>query len=106
MNKSYWGSICVTDLLAALDEKHSAFIKGNNGKIYCNTSLWINAEEDQFGNSASLQLKPKDVAAKEAKKYIGNFKLNKPKEVAVSNTDVTDIKKQFSSALDSSDLPF
>lgn len=78
MNRSqlFGGSICVTDLMDMLKNKHSAFSKSNkNGKVYCNILIWQNDEEDKFGNNVSLQLSSsKDMRDKEEKVYIGNAK--------------------------------
>jgi hypothetical protein len=59
-NKLYQGSICVTDLLENLKNKHSSFSKSaTNGKVYCNLLLWENNELDKYGNSHSIQLNSK-----------------------------------------------
>ncbi len=102
-NTSYWGGINLTDCLAALNEKHSAFTKDANGKVWMNITAWQNAEPDKFGNEMSIQLRSKE-HANEPKKYIANLKKNKPKEVAVTNADVKEAQKQFTESLD--DLPF
>jgi hypothetical protein len=103
MAESYYGGICLTDVLAALNDKHSAFNKADNGKIYMNVTVCINDSVDTYGNSAAIQLNSKD-HANEKKKYIGNLKKNKPKDTAVTSADVAEVQAQFKNPLD--DLPF
>lgn len=54
-NQLYYGSICITDLMAKLNEKHSAFTKGNNGKIYCNISVWVNPTPEDIEDMGYLK---------------------------------------------------
>jgi hypothetical protein len=84
MNKSFWGSINVTELVNAFNGKHSAFVKAGEKKQYFgNVTLWENDEPDKFGNTHSLVLNPvKDSG--DAKIYICNFK---PNIKAINNTD-------------------
>lgn len=83
MAQSFYGSICLDDLgkvLTGKDGKEylclseipaAARNTGKNGKNYLNIQEWINDEQDQFGNIASILLQlPKG----EPKKYIGNLK--------------------------------
>lgn len=75
MSQLFYGSICITDLIEKAKEYHSAFSKGNNGKIYCNISVWLNDAEDKYGNILSLLLSSKkENREKEGKIYIGNCK--------------------------------
>lgn len=91
------GSICLTDLIALAKEKHTAFNKGNNGKIYANVSIWINEKQDDYGNDAGIQLNPKKDSGN-AKPYVGNARFVEfQKEQPVTDSDV--------SGLDD-DLPF
>ena len=101
-NELFSGSICITDLLAKAKEKHSAFTKADNGKIYCNINIWLNAEVDKYGNAISLQLQSKkDFRDAEGKVYIGNAKPFERKEPApISTRDA----KEIDNAID--DLPF
>jgi hypothetical protein len=103
-NQSFYGSICVTDLIEQIKVKHSAFSKGKNGKIYCNATVWLNKEVDKYDNIMSLQLAPtkerKDI---DAKLYIGNFKKSEGAK-PVADKDVTKAEKEFEAAV--SDLPF
>jgi len=94
MNQSFYGSICVTDILEKLKTKHSSFSKGRNGKIYMNTTVWLNEEQDEFGNIMSAQANPaKDV--KEPKFYIGNFKKSNNQTKPVSDKDLHGIDTDF-----------
>ncbi len=106
MAESYYGGVNITTLLAALSDKHTAFQKDKNGQIWCNVKIWINQEKDRFGNAAAMQLSSKEHAANEKKIYIGNFKKDEPKDKPVTNSDIEQTQKQFSTALDESDLPF
>ena len=78
MNRSqlFGGSICITDLMETLKQQHSAFSKSpKNGKVYANILVWINDDEDKYGNNVSLQLSStKDKRDSEEKVYIGNAK--------------------------------
>lgn len=75
MSELFYGSICLTDMLEHAKSKHSAFTKGQNGKIYASVNVWLNDEADKYGNILAIQLNPtkenKDV---EKKYYIGNCK--------------------------------
>jgi hypothetical protein len=100
-NQLFSGSLCITDLLNKAKEKHSAFTKADNGKIYCNLNIWLNAEADKYGNSMSLQLQSKkDFRDAEGKVYVGNAKVFEKKETPLSEKD----RKVFEDAVD--DLPF
>lgn len=96
MNQSFYGSVCLTDLLEAAKKKHSAFSKGKNGKIYVNVTVWLNENLDKFGNIMSLQVNPQQ-GSSDDKFYIGNCKASKgPKPVSDSDvsgldTDLGDI---------------
>ena len=93
MNQSHYGSLCVTDILDALRAKHSAFYKGKNGKIYMNTTVWLNEGVDDFGNIMSAQANPgKD--SKDKKFYVGNFKKSEGSK-PVSDRDLKGIDTDF-----------
>ncbi len=97
MNELYLGSICLTDLIAKAKEKHSAFNKAKNDKIYANILLWKNEEPDKYGNTISIQLSSsKEMKDSESKFYIGNAKPNEKKE-PLTNSDIDQIDD---------DLPF
>lgn len=77
----YGGSICVTDLMDALNKGHSAFSKSaKNGKVYCNIIEFVREAPDDYGQHASLQMSSiKDKRDEEKDKfgklnYIGNLK--------------------------------
>lgn len=72
-NKLYTGSICFTDLWKQMYEKHSAFQKGKNGKLYVNVSIWVNEHKDDFGNDLAIKLSKKKDSDDETP-YIGNAK--------------------------------
>lgn len=75
MSQRFYGSICVTDIIEMANKKHSAFSKGDNGKIYANVNIWLNDNEDKFGNIMSAQLNPKkELREQDGQPYIGNFK--------------------------------
>lgn len=105
MAQLFYGSINVTELLDQAKEKHSAFQKGTNGKVYANISVWLNDEPDQYGNMMALKLSAtnehleKDREA--GKIYIGNCKLSdKQAPEPLSDKDA----KTFTQIAD--DLPF
>jgi hypothetical protein len=78
MSQLFYGSICLTDLIENAKKKHSAFSKGNNGKIYANINVWLNDKEDKFGNIMSVQINPsKEMKDLEDRIYIGNLKESK-----------------------------
>lgn len=100
MAKLNVGSICLTDLLAAAKQKHSAFVKSpKNDKVYCNVKIWINDVPDNFGNTISIQLNSsKERKDFEDKIYIGNAKEVEFKEAQpINDTDLKGI---------GDDLPF
>lgn len=75
MGQLFYGSICLTDLIELAKKKHSAFTKGNNGKIYAAVNVWLNDEKDKFGNIMSVQINPsKEMKDLEDRVYIGNLK--------------------------------
>lgn len=93
-------SICLTDLGDKYRAGHSAFTKGNNGKIYVNLTTWINDAPDNYGNNVSHQLNSKaDKWEAEGKVYVGNGKTAdaQPAPVTVVNPPAVE---------DGNDLPF
>lgn len=118
MNQRFYGSICVTDLIELAHKKHSAFTKGENGKVYCNVNVWLNENEDKYGNIMSAQCNPtKDKAEQDGQPYIGNFKAAKPKQISDRDTtnmslptDIPVAQKQTSDGIQTTepidDLPF
>lgn len=96
MSKFLTGSICLTDIVAHLNAKHSAFSKSEkNGKIYVSIKQWLNDDPDQYGNHASIQLnstqdgKERDKAANGGKEvYIGNMKVQTTGGAAPADNDL------------------
>lgn len=87
MSTRFYGSICITDLFDLVNKKHSAVYKGDNGKIYADTQIWLNDEVDKFGNVLSVQLNPKkDLIEKDGRPYIGNFKEAERKPISSRDT--------------------
>lgn len=81
MNQSFYGSVCLTDLIEKAKQKHSSFTKAQNGKIYCNITVWLNDEVDKYGNTMSIQANPsKEMKDKEERFYLGNCKKSEYKE--------------------------
>jgi hypothetical protein len=75
MRQLFFGSICISDLIDQAKQKHSAFTKGNNGKIYASVNVWLNDKEDKFGNIMSVQINPsKEMKEIDKRLYIGNLK--------------------------------
>lgn len=95
MSQLFFGSICLTDLIELAKKKHSAFTKGNNGKIYASINVWLNSELDKFGNIMSVQINPtKEMKDLEDRVYIGNLKQSDgPKPV--SDRDVNGLDDNF-----------
>jgi hypothetical protein len=121
MSQLFFGSICITDLIDQAKQKHSAFTKGNNGKIYASVNVWLNDKEDKFGNIMSVQINPsKEMKDIDKRLYIGNLKKSDG-PTPVSDRDVSGLDenldipaRQHTSAAPSagdttepvSDLPF
>lgn len=118
MNQLFYGSICLTDLVEKAKSKHSAFTKGQNGKIYANVNVWLNETADKYGNVLSIKVNPsKDKKDIEEGFYIGNCKKSDgPKPI--EDNDVDDInldeidplphqqKQNNSASPEVDDLPF
>jgi len=101
MSQLYYGSICLTDLLANAKLPHSAFTKAANGKIYANINIWLNDEADKFGNVIGLQLNStQEMQASEGKVYIGNAKKSERKEPEALSTETASELPEID------DLPF
>lgn len=82
MSQNFFGSVCLTELIAQAKSGHSAFTKAQNGKIYCNVTVWLNDEEDKYGNVMSIQASSsKEMSGKEDKFYLGNCKKSKQKPI-------------------------
>ncbi len=97
MSKSFYGSICLTDLLNKAKERHEAFTKSEkNGKIYVKVNIWLHDEPDKFDNVAAIQVPAKE---KENRFYIGNLKESEYKEPEITNDDIQNLPEE-------DDLPF
>lgn len=87
------GSLDLTKMFEQMNAGHSAFEKSEkNGHIYVNIKMWLNDEQDQFGNDASVQLnshKNASQAEQEANKklYIGNMRRRQPAAPAATDTN-------------------
>lgn len=94
-NQLFYGSIDVTLLIEQAKAKHSAFTKGNNGKIYASINVWLNSEPDKFGNIMSVQINPsKEMKDLDKKMYIGNLKESEgPKPV--TDRDLNNLDTDF-----------
>lgn len=91
MSQSFYGSVCLTDLIEQAKKKHSAFSKAQNGKIYCNITVWLNDQEDKYGNTMSIQANSsKEMVGKEDKFYLGNCKKSKSQEIKDNDFDGVD----------------
>lgn len=98
MSKLFYGSICLTDILDKAKQKHEAFSKAKNGKIYVDISVWLNDEPDKYGNVMSVQVNAKE---KGNRLYIGNLKPAEPKAPEpLTDDDATELEDL------SNDLPF
>ena len=87
MSESFYGSICLTDLIEWAKEKHSAFSKADNGKIYASVNVWLNDNLDKYGNIMSIQLNPtKEKKDIEKKHYIGNMRRSEKKQISDRDT--------------------
>jgi hypothetical protein len=95
MSKLFYGSIDLTLLIDQAKQKHSAFTKGNNGKIYASVNVWLNDEKDKFGNIMSVQINPsKEAKDIDKRLYIGNLKESEGAK-PVSDRDVTGLDGDF-----------
>jgi hypothetical protein len=91
MSQNFYGSVCLTDLIEKAKSKHSSFTKAQNGKIYCNVTVWLNDDEDKFGNVISIQANSsKEMASKEEKFYLGNCKKSKVKPISDNDFEGVD----------------
>jgi len=113
MSTRYFGSICVSDLIDLAHKKHSAFSKGENGKVYASVNVWLNDEADKFGNVMAIQLNPKkDLREKDGQPYIGNMKESEAKPITNKDTSSLSLPEDIPAAekkginAEKDDLPF
>lgn len=71
MSKMYTGSIDLEKLRELVNSKHPALNTGKNGKTYLNITLFVNDEEDKYGQIGSISCYNKETKKGD---YIGNFK--------------------------------
>lgn len=90
MSQLLYGSVDFSKLLELAKSGNKAFSKAANGKIYLNLNVWVNDEEDQYGNSASIQTNFKD-AQKTDRVYIGNFKKGSSGGSPVYSEEIPDV---------------
>jgi hypothetical protein len=88
MSKLYNGSICLTDI-----PKEKITTSEKNGKKYLNINVWVNDENDQYGNIGSIQLSQSKAEreAGEKKVYIGNIKQPLAAAAPVNNAVIEDL---------------
>ena len=104
MSKLLFGSINFDELLNQIKtgKMNTQVITRENGETFRSVgiSVWVNDEEDKYGNTASVQLQLKKEVRDQGEKapYIGNLKLHTPKVKEGSAED-------FSNDEDD-DLPF
>lgn len=66
-------SLDLTNIIELANQGHSAFTKGNNGKIYCNVLIGDRAEKDKYDNDVYAMLNPvKEKKEAEGGKFVGN----------------------------------
>lgn len=82
-----YGSIDFSKLIDESTKGNPAFSRAKNGKIYLNLKVWINDQEDDYGNSASIQSSFKD-AKKEELFYFGNLKTSGPTPLVAGSVDI------------------
>lgn len=95
MSQLLFGSVDFSKLLELAKSGNKAFSKAANGKIYLNLNVWINDEEDSYGNHASIQTNFKD-AQKSDRVYVGNMKKSSSGGAPVSSEEIPE----------TDDLPF
>jgi len=67
----YLVSINVSQLIRQAKDKHTAFKRAKNGDTYAAGVMWINSEDDEYGQIGNMRLNiPKD--SDEDKIYFGN----------------------------------
>lgn len=121
MSQGYYGSICLNDALDGkimkgrdgksyirLDDLTSSPFQRSekNGKTYINIGIWINDEDDQYGQCAGISLsQSKEQREKnEKKKYVGNLRRNKTSPATTQAPTSTPATGQTN--LSDDDLPF
>ena len=102
MAKLLYGSINFDELLAQIKTGtiNTQVVTRQNGETFRSVSIniWVNDQEDQYGNIASVQLKKENRDKGEKSPYIGNLKLYTPK---IQEGTANDFPKE-----EGDDLPF
>ena len=82
-------SLDLTNIIELANQGHSAFTKGNNGKIYCNVLIGDRAEKDKFDNDVYAMLNPtKDKKDVDGGKFVGNGRKYEYASQPVTSGDV------------------
>jgi hypothetical protein len=103
MSKLLYGSINYDELLNQIKtgKINTSIVTRQNGETFRSVGInvWVNDEEDQYGNVAGVQLQLKKEARETGEKapYIGNLKLHSPKVKEATANDFQD---------EDDDLPF
>ena len=71
MAQKFWGSINLDEIKNAIAGGAKIF-EGKKGK-YLDVNVWVNDEDDQFGNRCSISVYNKDT---KTATYLGNLKLS------------------------------
>ena len=103
MSKLLYGSINYDELLNQIKtgKINTTIVTRQNGETFrsIGINVWVNDDEDNYGNVAGVQLQLKKEVREAGEKapYIGNLKLHTPKVQEASANDFKD---------DDDDLPF
>ena len=71
MAQKFWGSINLNAIKEAIEGGVTPF-EGKKGK-YLDVNVWVNDEDDQFGNRCSISVYNKET---KSATYLGNLKLS------------------------------
>jgi len=97
MAQKFWGSINLDAIKEAIQGGVKPY-EGKKGK-YLEVNVWVNDEDDQFGNRCSIQVYNKDT--KQAT-YLGNLKLSQFE----NNQQQVQASAQAQNVANEPDLPF
>lgn len=78
-------SIDLTKIGELVRAGHGSINEGSNGKKYLNATVWLNNDNDQYGNVGSVQVWNKDTNTKD---YIGNLKDGVKSDPKKENDDI------------------
>ena len=96
MSKMYNGSLNLTKIGELVKSNHPAVTTDKNGNKYINLTIWLNDQQDQYGNIGSLSAYNKE---DKQSVYFGNFK-------DLSNQQQTNNVASPSEPKKEDDLPF